>query len=267
MALIKCYECSKEISDKAENCPNCGAPKSEKSIIEENSNENISTEKPDLKEQKETLEQESSNIISQAFSKYLLGNFRLNRARYWKYIAIISMLLSLVWIVYVVATGGLPLLNAGIIFITILSSFFFTIFLVIPLNLARFHDVGFKSWKLLKYYPFIVFFFWLQKLNWTDYNQEMYFDVIAFLLMIYIINRLSKKGQHYANEWGVNPNDKYEGEYNNGKRNGEGTCYFANGDIYIGQFKNNHMHGKGIYKHTDGTTDEGFWEDDNYIEE
>jgi len=40
MALIKCYECSKDISDKAENCPNCGAPKSEKSIIEENSNEN-----------------------------------------------------------------------------------------------------------------------------------------------------------------------------------------------------------------------------------
>ena len=27
MALIKCYECSKDISDKAENCPNCGAPK------------------------------------------------------------------------------------------------------------------------------------------------------------------------------------------------------------------------------------------------
>ena len=161
MALIKCYECSKDISDKAENCPNCGAPKSEKSIIEETSNENISTEKPDLKEQKETLEQESSNIISQAFSKkYLLGSFRLNRARYWKYIAIISMLLSLVWIVDVVTTGGLPLFGPVIIFITILSSFFITIFLVIPLNLARFHDVGYKSWKLLIYYPFIILFFW-----------------------------------------------------------------------------------------------------------
>jgi len=30
MALIKCYECSKEISDKAISCPNCGAPQSEK---------------------------------------------------------------------------------------------------------------------------------------------------------------------------------------------------------------------------------------------
>ena len=27
MALIKCYECGKEISDKAPACPHCGAPK------------------------------------------------------------------------------------------------------------------------------------------------------------------------------------------------------------------------------------------------
>ena len=27
MALIKCYECSKEISDTAKSCPHCGAGK------------------------------------------------------------------------------------------------------------------------------------------------------------------------------------------------------------------------------------------------
>jgi len=27
MALIPCYECEKEISDKAPACPHCGAPK------------------------------------------------------------------------------------------------------------------------------------------------------------------------------------------------------------------------------------------------
>ena len=26
MALIECYECGKEISDKAPSCPHCGAP-------------------------------------------------------------------------------------------------------------------------------------------------------------------------------------------------------------------------------------------------
>ena len=29
LALIKCYECEKEISDKAPACPHCGAPKEE----------------------------------------------------------------------------------------------------------------------------------------------------------------------------------------------------------------------------------------------
>ena len=29
MALIECYECEKEISDKAPACPHCGAPKEE----------------------------------------------------------------------------------------------------------------------------------------------------------------------------------------------------------------------------------------------
>ena len=31
MALIKCYECSREISDKAPACPQCGAPKKKSS--------------------------------------------------------------------------------------------------------------------------------------------------------------------------------------------------------------------------------------------
>ena len=31
MALIPCYECEREISDKAPACPHCGAPKEERS--------------------------------------------------------------------------------------------------------------------------------------------------------------------------------------------------------------------------------------------
>ena len=33
MALIKCIECSKEISDKASTCPHCGCPISEMSTV------------------------------------------------------------------------------------------------------------------------------------------------------------------------------------------------------------------------------------------
>ncbi len=38
MALIKCMECCKEISDKAQTCPNCGFPLSEEKVDEEKNN-------------------------------------------------------------------------------------------------------------------------------------------------------------------------------------------------------------------------------------
>ncbi|MEK7486338.1 MAG: hypothetical protein AABZ60_18605 [Planctomycetota bacterium] len=34
MSLIKCSECSKEVSDKAPNCPNCGNPISTASVVQ-----------------------------------------------------------------------------------------------------------------------------------------------------------------------------------------------------------------------------------------
>jgi DNA-directed RNA polymerase subunit RPC12/RpoP len=33
MALIKCSECGKEVSDKATSCPNCGAPIAAKEAV------------------------------------------------------------------------------------------------------------------------------------------------------------------------------------------------------------------------------------------
>ncbi|MBS5080492.1 MAG: zinc-ribbon domain-containing protein [Clostridiales bacterium] len=35
MAIIKCPECAKEISDKAKSCPQCGCPINEKNIVVE----------------------------------------------------------------------------------------------------------------------------------------------------------------------------------------------------------------------------------------
>lgn len=37
MALIKCSECGKEVSDKASSCPNCGAPVESENNMQENS--------------------------------------------------------------------------------------------------------------------------------------------------------------------------------------------------------------------------------------
>ena len=56
MALIKCYECNKEISDAAAACPSCGAPKKRKTYIPvlpcpmcDGSMEKISIRSEDLK--------------------------------------------------------------------------------------------------------------------------------------------------------------------------------------------------------------------------
>ena len=61
MALIKCVECGKEISDKAPYCPNCGCPMSP---IIENTNETIP--KKDLIEQSESKMLQNKEINNSA---------------------------------------------------------------------------------------------------------------------------------------------------------------------------------------------------------
>lgn len=50
MALIKCNECGKEISDKASACPNCACP--------------IETKQENIKDYKELTREEQSALIS-----------------------------------------------------------------------------------------------------------------------------------------------------------------------------------------------------------
>lgn len=40
---------------------------------------------------------------------------------------------------------------------------------------------------------------------------------------------------------------KYEGEFKEGKKAGQGSRFFPSGDRYVGSFENNVMHGTGIY--------------------
>ena len=54
--------------------------------------------------------------------------------------------------------------------------------------------------------------------------------------------------------------DEYEGELNKqGKREGKGTCKFATGETYEGEFKDGKMHGKGRLALADGDVYEGTW--------
>ena len=61
--------------------------------------------------------------------------------------------------------------------------------------------------------------------------------------------------------------DKHVGEYKDGKWNGQGTyTYGPNsewvGDTYVGEFKDDMMHGQGTYTFADGSKDVGTFEND-----
>ncbi len=59
MALIKCPECGKEISDRAEMCVYCGYPLTSKKVEEDHStDEKI----PSMREEPENVEQKDNNI-------------------------------------------------------------------------------------------------------------------------------------------------------------------------------------------------------------
>ena len=46
--------------------------------------------------------------------------------------------------------------------------------------------------------------------------------------------------------------DKFEGQFKDGKFNGQGTYYGAYGDKYVGEFKDDNFHGQGTYYWADG---------------
>lgn len=65
MALIKCYECGREISDKASACPNCGAP-----VIENNSLNR-------LQQTPEETKRQNQNVSTWGIGSVVLGGASL----------------------------------------------------------------------------------------------------------------------------------------------------------------------------------------------
>ena len=60
--------------------------------------------------------------------------------------------------------------------------------------------------------------------------------------------------------------EKYVGEWKDDKRHGQGTYIFGPnsewaGDKYVGMFNDSKRNGQGTYTHTDGTVEEGVWKD------
>lgn len=58
---------------------------------------------------------------------------------------------------------------------------------------------------------------------------------------------------------------RYEGLKWRGKRNGEGKFSYSEGSVYVGEWKDNKMHGFGSLTYPNGCTAyEGQWQDDEF---
>ncbi len=58
--------------------------------------------------------------------------------------------------------------------------------------------------------------------------------------------------------------DKYVGEWRDDKRNGQGTATYADGGKYVGEWRDNKRHGQGTYTYADGRIEEGIWKDGEF---
>ena len=61
--------------------------------------------------------------------------------------------------------------------------------------------------------------------------------------------------------------DKYVGEFNDDKPNGQGTYIYSSGHKYVGKFKGGLKHGQGTIVYLDGTVKKGLWEFDKLVEQ
>jgi S1-C subfamily serine protease len=58
--------------------------------------------------------------------------------------------------------------------------------------------------------------------------------------------------------------DKYVGEFRDNKMHGQGTYTHADGNKYVGEFRDGKSHGQGIYTYADGTVAEGIWKNNEF---
>lgn len=57
------------------------------------------------------------------------------------------------------------------------------------------------------------------------------------------------------------------GQFSEGRAEGEGICFFSDGDVYFGDWKNHGFNGYGTYMYTENMTlQAGFWNEGNYTE-
>ena len=75
------------------------------------------------------------------------------------------------------------------------------------------------------------------------------------------------KNQIYDNCFGTETfdNGNYVGEWKDNKMHGQGTYTYTNGEKYVGEFKDYKIHGQGTYTFPDGVKKSGYWKNDKFL--
>jgi len=57
---------------------------------------------------------------------------------------------------------------------------------------------------------------------------------------------------------------KYEGEFKDGKRHGNGTLYLTNGEKFTGEWRDDKIAGRGVFEQRNGQTVQGHWSENKF---
>lgn len=106
-------------------------------------------------------------------------------------------------------------------------------------------------------------------LTGTNYGQESLRCKVLIPDLDSIYTGECKKGLAHG-QGEAKGKDAYIGEFKKGYPHGSGTYYYANGAVYTGDFLQGKRHGTGkltYWNDNNEITEQGIWEDDNYIGE
>ena len=94
-------------------------------------------------------------------------------------------------------------------------------------------------------------------------HQTRFTTTLLFLLFVSLASVSCSPVEtiDYAN------GDVYVGEHRDDQRNGQGTHTYANGDVYIGEHRDGLSNGQGTYTFADGRVSSGIWRDNELITE
>ena len=75
-----------------------------------------------------------------------------------------------------------------------------------------------------------------------------------------------KKTYYSENMSKMYDNGRFTGDIINKKREGKGSFFFKNGDVYNGDWKNDKIEGYGVYQYKNGEKYEGEFKDNKKME-